>query len=48
MNREPRPFNVGLIQMRCSTDPDDNLRRASAMLRQAADRGVQIACLPEL
>jgi len=48
MNREPRPFNVGLIQMRCSTDPDDNLRRADALLRQAADRGVQIACLPEL
>jgi len=48
MNPKPRPFNVGLIQMRCSTDPDDNLRRAIAMLRQAADRGVQIACLPEL
>jgi len=48
MNQQRRPFNVGLIQMRCSTDPDDNLRRASAMLRQAADGGVQIACLPEL
>ncbi len=48
MNQKPRPFHVGLIQMRCSTDPDDNLRRAIAMLRQAADRGVQIACLPEL
>ena len=34
--------------MRCSTDPDDNLDRACAMLRQAADRGAQIACLPEL
>src|ERR1035438_10548795 len=42
------PFTVGLIQMRCSTDSDDNLTRARAMLRQAAERGAQIACLPEL
>ena len=48
MNQEPRPFTVGLIQMRCSTDPDDNLRPGKAMLLQAADRGAQIACLPEL
>ena len=25
MSLTPRPFTVGLIQMRCSTDPDDNL-----------------------
>jgi N-carbamoylputrescine amidase len=48
MSFDQRPFTVGLIQMRCSTDPEDNLDRACAMLRQAADRGVQIACLPEL
>jgi len=48
MDQKPRPFNVGLIQMRCSTDPSDNLQRAKAMLIQAADRGAQIACLPEL
>jgi N-carbamoylputrescine amidase len=48
MSHEPRPFTVGLIQMRCSTNPDDNLRRALAMLREAAGRGVQVACLPEL
>ena len=53
-DRDPRhepeagPFTVGLIQMRCSTDPDDNLRRACAMLREAAGRGAQVACLPEL
>ncbi len=41
-------FTVGLIQMRCSTDPDDNLARAAGLLRQAAARGAQIACLPEL
>jgi N-carbamoylputrescine amidase len=48
MNQKPRLFTVGLVQMRCSTDPDDNLRRASAMLRQAAARGAEVACLPEL
>ncbi|MDX2035640.1 MAG: carbon-nitrogen hydrolase [Isosphaeraceae bacterium] len=39
---------VGLIQMRCSTDVDANLDRACAMLREAADRGAEVACLPEL
>jgi N-carbamoylputrescine amidase len=41
-------FTVGLIQMRCSVDPEDNLRRGCAMLRTAAERGAQVACLPEL
>ena len=34
--------------MRCSTDPDDNLRRACDFLREAAAQGAQVACLPEL
>jgi N-carbamoylputrescine amidase len=48
MNRTERPFSVGLVQMRCSTDPDDNLRRACGFLREAAARGCRVACLPEL
>jgi N-carbamoylputrescine amidase len=48
MNPKPGPFTVGLIQMRCSADPDDNLIRALAFVREAAARGAQIACLPEL
>ena len=43
-----RPFTVGLIQMRCGTDPDANVRRACEALREAAARGAQVACLPEL
>jgi N-carbamoylputrescine amidase len=43
-----RPFTVGLIQMRCSAEPADNLTRARAMLVQAARQGAQVACLPEL
>jgi N-carbamoylputrescine amidase len=41
-------FMVGLIQMSCSPDPDDNLRRACDKVRQAAMQGAQIVCLPEL
>ena len=48
MSLESTPFTVGLVQMRCSIDSSENLDRACAMLRQAADGGVQIACLPEL
>jgi N-carbamoylputrescine amidase len=48
MNPILRPFTVGLIQMRCSDDSEENLRQASALLREAAHRGVQVACLPEL
>jgi N-carbamoylputrescine amidase len=48
MSPADRSFRVGLIQMRCSADPDENLRRAVGFLRDAARRGVQVACLPEL
>lgn len=39
---------LGLIQMRCSLDADENLARACDFLREAANRGATIACLPEL
>ena len=48
MSGMSRPFRVALIQMRCSTDPDDNVRRVCAMLHDAGSRGAQVACLPEL
>lgn len=48
MSRSSQPFTVGLVQMRCSTDPDDNLRRACDALRAAAAKGATVACLPEL
>src|ERR1051326_6587827 len=44
----PDSFTVGLIQMACSPDPDDNLRRAAEKVRAAARQGAQIICLPEL
>lgn len=42
------PFSVGLIQMRCAPKPEVNLERATTLVRQAAGRGAQIICLPEL
>jgi N-carbamoylputrescine amidase len=45
---DPSSFTVGLIQMHCSADPDDNVRRAVEKVRSAAKQGAQMVCLPEL
>jgi agmatine deiminase len=39
---------LGLIQMRVSEDPGDNLARAIGLAGEAAVRGAEIICLPEL
>ena len=44
----PQTLTLGLVQMRCSTDPRDNLERAVARVREAAKAGAQVICLPEL
>jgi len=44
----PQTTTVGLVQMRCSTDPAANLATAIAGIEQAAERGAQIVCLQEL
>src|SRR5499427_7500188 len=44
----PQTVTLGLVQMRCSKDPRDNLERAVARVREAAKAGAQIVCLPEL
>ena len=43
-----QPFRLGLVQMRCSTDPQENLAKAEQKVREAAARGAQIVCLQEL
>jgi N-carbamoylputrescine amidase len=44
----PEKFTVGLIQMRCAPDPAANLAAALGRIREAAQKGAQIICLPEL
>ena len=39
---------VALVQMRCMAQPEKNLSMALARIAEAAKRGAQIVCLPEL
>jgi len=41
-------FTIGIIQDAASNDPAENLRAATARVREAAKRGAQIICLKEL
>jgi len=41
-------FRVGLIQMACSMDPNENLAKAEWRIREAAGKGAQIVCVQEL
>ena len=41
-------IHLGLVQMRMSTDPADNLYRAMDGIREAARQGAEVVCLPEL
>jgi N-carbamoylputrescine amidase len=41
-------FRVGLVQMSCGPDPDENVEKAAQRVREAADLGAQVVCLPEL
>ncbi|HOD82216.1 MAG: N-carbamoyl-D-amino acid hydrolase [Planctomycetes bacterium ADurb.Bin126] len=41
-------YKVGLVQMAMSDDPQANLDKAADKIRQAAARGAQVICLPEL
>jgi len=41
-------FRIGLIQMACSLDPNENLAKAEWRIREAAAKGAQIVCVPEL
>jgi N-carbamoylputrescine amidase len=42
------PFRLGLVQMSCGTNASENLDKAAAFTREAAQQGAQIVCLPEL
>ncbi len=41
-------FKVGLVQMAMSADPQQNLEKAAQRVADAAKKGAQVVCLPEL
>jgi N-carbamoylputrescine amidase len=41
-------FRIGLVQMGCDADRETNLARAEAAIAEAAKKGAQVVCLPEL
>jgi len=41
-------YKVGLVQMKCGPDPEQNLEHAMEMVREAAGKGANVVCLPEL
>jgi len=41
-------FRVGLVQMAMSPDPRENEEKAAARVEEAARRGAEVVCLPEL
>ena len=41
-------YITGLVQMSCSPSPAENLQKAAALVEQAAQRGAEVVCLPEL
>ncbi|MDW8353613.1 MAG: carbon-nitrogen hydrolase [Bryobacterales bacterium] len=47
-SRRDSKFRIGLVQMACGADPDENLAKAEWRIREAAARGAQIVCLQEL
>ncbi len=45
---ETRKYKVGLVQMSMGPDPEANFAAATAHVREAAAKGAQVVCLPEL
>ena len=43
-----RNFKIGIVQMSCSADPEQNMDRAITHVREAARQGAELICLPEL
>ncbi len=43
-----KKFKIALVQMKCTPDLRQNLRRAIAGIQEAARKGAVIVCLPEL
>ena len=44
----PDKFRVALVQMSCGPEPEQNLAKALERISDAAGRGAEVVCLPEL
>jgi N-carbamoylputrescine amidase len=44
----PEKFTAALVQMSCGPSPEDNLQKALTRVGDAAGKGAQVVCLPEL
>jgi len=43
-----KKFTIGLVQMSCGPDPEENLEKGAARVGEAAKAGAEVVCLPEL
>ena len=43
-----RKVTIGAVQMRCVPDAAENIEKADALVRQAAEAGAGVILLPEL
>ena len=50
MTQKPnsKTTKIALVQMRCGPEPQENFQRAIDFIREAANEGGQVVCLPEL
>ena len=52
MSAKSRPSSssclLGLVQMRCTSKVEENVRKAESFIAQAAKKGARIVCLQEL
>jgi len=48
MASQPNKFRVGLVQMAMSGDPQANEEKAAAKVEEAARKGAEVVCLPEM
>jgi N-carbamoylputrescine amidase len=44
----PQILKIGLVQMSCTGDPDENFQKAAARIREAVRQGAEVVCLQEL
>lgn len=46
--KSQKKINIGLIQLQCTNNPQQNFEQALEKIKEAASKGAQIICLPEL